>query len=80
MLIQFANGKTLYSHNQLYGVWRIVKLGHQPKTNRALRASLNTDTHSAMLFSATDVELWSTDKLYKHPFLKKLRADCWMNT
>ncbi|MBI3310511.1 MAG: endonuclease VIII, partial [Serratia liquefaciens] len=27
LLTHFSNGLTLYSHNQLYGVWKVVKAG-----------------------------------------------------
>ena len=75
LLTQFAHGETLYSHNQLYGVWRTTERGKLPKTNRTLRVGLHTTRHSAFLYSATDVELWPTDHLYQHPFLKKLGPD-----
>jgi endonuclease-8 len=75
MLTQFDNGETLYSHNQLYGVWRISKRGSFPNTNRQLRVALHTADHSAYLFSATDIELWPTEHLDEHPFLRKLGPD-----
>lgn len=75
MLTQFDHGETLYSHNQLYGVWRIARRGNFPRTNRQLRVALHTDAHSALLFSATEVELWPTEHLAEHPFLKKLGPD-----
>lgn len=75
MLTQFSSGMTLYSHNQLYGVWRIVTRGELPETNRALRIGLHTEQHSALLYSATDIELWETRQLENHPFLKKLGPD-----
>lgn len=31
LLTHFSGGLTLYSHNQLYGVWRVVDAGAQPK-------------------------------------------------
>lgn len=75
MLTKFSHGQTLYSHNQLYGIWRVVKRGRYPNTNRQLRVGLHTDTHSALLYSATDVEFWPTELLHEHPFLKKLGPD-----
>lgn len=75
MLTQFDSGETLYSHNQLYGIWRIVPRGQQPKTNRTLRVALHTEQHSALLYSATDIELWPTERLAEHPFLSKLGPD-----
>ncbi len=75
MLTQFDHGETLYSHNQLYGVWRIARRGSFPDTNRRLRVALHTNSHSALLFSATDIELWPTEQLDEHPFLRKLGPD-----
>ena len=43
LLTHFDSGFTIYSHNQLYGVWRIVKRDKLPKTNRQLRLALHTD-------------------------------------
>ena len=37
MLIGFSDGHSIYSHNQLYGVWKIASRGTMPKTNRSLR-------------------------------------------
>lgn len=75
MLTHFSSGKTLYSHNQLYGVWKISNRGHQPPTSRALRLGLHTREHSVWLFSATDISLWNTEEVYQHPFLKRLGPD-----
>ena len=40
LLTHFSGGLTLYSHNQLYGVWRVVKTGDTPETRRVLRVKL----------------------------------------
>ena len=37
MLTHFDNGYSIYSHNQLYGVWQVVKGKKLPETNRSLR-------------------------------------------
>lgn len=34
LLTHFSGGLTLYSHNQLYGVWRVVDAGVEPQSNR----------------------------------------------
>jgi endonuclease-8 len=75
LLTHFEHGYSIYSHNQLYGIWKVVK-GHKlPKTNRSLRLLLQTDTHSAILYSASDISVWATDELDTHPFLKKIGPD-----
>lgn len=33
LLTHFSGGLTLYSHNQLYGVWRVVDAGAQPRNH-----------------------------------------------
>ena len=75
LLTRLSTGYTLYSHNQLYGIWRISRRGHVPDTRRALRVALHTHQHSARLYSATDIALWKTDDLHTHPFLSKLGPD-----
>ena len=49
LLTHFDSGDTIYSHNQLYGVWHVVKRGKLPETNRQLRLAIHTDQHSALL-------------------------------
>lgn len=75
LLTQFSSGRTMYSHNQLYGVWIIVERGVIPDTNRALRVGLHTATHSALLYSATDISLWKTSEVHQHPFLQRIGPD-----
>ena len=75
LLTHFSSGKTVYSHNQLYGVWKVRKKGKMPRTNRALRVGLHTKEHSALLYSATDISLWDTVNVYQHPFLARLGPD-----
>ena len=75
LLTHFDHGLSIYSHNQLYGVWRTVK-GHKlPKPNRSLRLLLQTSTHSAILYSASDISVWPTEELAQHPFLQKIGPD-----
>ncbi len=75
MLTHFDNGYTVYSHNQLYGKWYICRRDRPPQTNRQLRFALHSATHSALLFSASSIELWETDLLAEHPFLSRLGPD-----
>jgi len=75
LLTHFANDYSIYSHNQLYGVWKVVKRGKLPSTNRQLRLALHTANHSALLYSASDISVWPTLELGEHPFLKKLGPD-----
>ncbi len=75
LLTHFEHGYSIYSHNQLYGVWKVVK-GHKlPKTNRSLRLLLQTPEHSAILYSASDISVWPTGELSEHPFLRRIGPD-----
>ena len=80
MLTHFNHGYTIYSHNQLYGVWKVSKRGKYPKTNRTLRMALHTDTHSALLYSASDISVWLTEDIEQHPFLARLGPDILSST
>jgi endonuclease-8 len=75
LLTRFDNGWTLYSHNQLYGVWTVVAAGERPHTARSLRVALETRRRAILLYSASDVELWRSDRLHEHPFLSRLGPD-----
>lgn len=72
MLTRFEGGVNLYSHNQLYGKWYVQRTGKLPRTNRSLRVGLHNDTHSALLYSASDVAILQDPELATHPFLSKL--------
>jgi endonuclease-8 len=75
LLTHFDHGLSIYSHNQLYGVWKVIN-GHKlPKTNRSMRLLLQSATHSAVLYSASDISVWPTGELAYHPFLAKLGPD-----
>jgi endonuclease-8 len=75
LLTHFDHGYTIYSHNQLYGVWQVIEGHRLPDTNRSLRLLLQSPTHSAILYSASDISVWPTPELDQHPFLAKLGPD-----
>ncbi len=75
MLIYFDADLVIYSNNQLYGRWYVTKEQRRPITNRQLRLLLETDQHSALLYSASDIEVLKNKDLDKHPFLSKLGPD-----
>ena len=75
MLTHFDNDLTLYSHNQLYGRWYTTKRPRLPDTGRSLRVALHTPTHSALLYSASDIEVLTPRALAKHPFLARVGPD-----
>ena len=75
MLIKFDNGFTIYSHNQLYGKWYIRNLYNYPKTNRQLRLALHNEKKSALLYSASDIEVLRDEEVPEHPFISKVGPD-----
>lgn len=75
MLIQLENDLTIYSHNQLYGVWHVARRGELPVTQRSLRLGLHTEMHSAVLYSASDISVWPTGRIKQQPLLSKLGPD-----
>jgi endonuclease-8 len=75
ILTHFDHGLTIYSHNQLYGVWKVVRAGAVPATGRSLRLAIHTIDHSALLYSASDISVWPTQDIDRHPFLARLGPD-----
>ena len=75
MLTCFANGLVIYSHNQLYGRWHCCPPGEPPDTRRQLRLAVHNDKCSALLYSASDIEVLREDQLVDHPFLARLGPD-----
>ena len=49
LLIHFDHGRSLYTHNQLYGRWYVVKPGKPPRTGRELRLAIETRDRWALL-------------------------------
>lgn len=75
LLIEFEDGRTLYTHNQLYGRWFLNKAGSRPATKRDLRVVLETERHAALLYSASEIDLIEPGAWQAHPFLGRLGPD-----
>ncbi|XWJ90790.1 endonuclease VIII [Phytobacter ursingii] len=75
LLTHFSSGMTMYSHNQLYGVWRVVDAGEVTETNRVLRVRLAAKDKAILLYSASDIEILTADALAVHPFLQRVGPD-----
>ncbi len=75
LLTHFSSGQTLYSHNQLYGVWRVMDAGETPDSKRSLRVRLETADKAILLFSASDIEMLDDAGLASHPFLQRVGPD-----
>jgi endonuclease-8 len=75
LLIEFDNGLTHYSHNQLYGEWEVREGPPEPHERRAVRLVIATPTHTATLFSATQIDLLPTHEVERHPYIASLGPD-----
>ena len=75
LLTRFDGGLTLYSHNQLYGVWKVAKAGERPETTRSLRVVLETERKALLLYSASDIALLDAAAVAAHPFLARIGPD-----
>ena len=75
ILTRFANDLNIYSHNQLYGIWMIRDAYDYPDTTRQLRLAIHNDAYSALLYSASDIEVLHNNELAEHPFLSKIGPD-----
>lgn len=75
MLTRFDNGLNIYSHNQLYGIWKVFDTGKMPETKRQLRLAIHNDEKSALLYSASDIEVLQDWEVPTHPFINKIGPD-----
>jgi endonuclease VIII len=75
LMIRFSNQQSIYSHNQLYGIWYIRPAYAYPTTKRQLRLAIHTAKKSALLYSASDISVLNDGEIAVHPFLQKLGPD-----
>jgi endonuclease-8 len=75
LIVDFANGESIYTHNQLYGKWLVGAAGERPATGRELRLALETSAHAALLYSASEIELLRTAELDAHPYVRRLGVE-----
>ena len=75
LLIEFDNGITHYSHNQLYGEWEVREGPPDPDDRRTVRVVIGTATHTAILYSATQIDLLPTRDVERHPYIAALGPD-----
>ena len=73
LLTHFSGGLTLYSHNQLYGVWRVVDAGVEPQSNRVLRVRLQTASKAILLYSASDIDILTAEQVKARLLSAKFR-------
>lgn len=65
----------VYSHNQLYGKWRIGRPSVVPRTRRQLRFAIIAPKKTARLYSASDIRLVRPDELHEVDYLARLGPD-----
>ena len=75
ILTRFDSDVAVYSHNQLYGKWFVRGAGIYPDTGRSLRMEIRTAAKSALLYSASEIEVLGRDDELLHPYLVKLGPD-----
>lgn len=75
LILDFDNGESIYTHNQLYGKWLLGKSGHRPTTGRDLRLAIETASSSALLYSASDIDVLPTEQIEQHPYISKLGVE-----
>lgn len=75
LLIHFENQLSIYSHNQLYGRWYVRPANTYPRTGRKLRLAIHNKRKSALLYSASDIDVLTREQVLRHPFLSKLGPD-----
>lgn len=75
LLTHFEGGITLYSRNQLYGVWMVTPSNRWPETGRSLRVRLENRTSRALLYSASDIAVIDTAAVTEHPYVARLGPD-----
>lgn len=65
----------VYSHNQLYGKWRIGRPSVVPRTRRQLRFAVLAPKKAARLYSASDIRLVRPEALDEVDYLARLGPD-----
>ncbi len=75
MLTRFEGGLSVYSHNQLYGRWYVVRDGRLPRTRRQLRFAVTAGERRALLYSASEIEVLDAPGERRHPYLSRLGPD-----
>ena len=75
LIINFENGYSLYSHNQLYGKWTVNLKDTNSRTNRSLRVEFITEKKAVRLWSATEILLIPTSEVNENSYIKNLGPD-----
>lgn len=72
MLVHFSCALTMYSHNQLYGQWAILQPQEPANPRLQTRVAIHTASAVAVLYSASDIEVWPSADIHKQRYIAKL--------
>ncbi len=75
LLVEYDNGLTHYSHNQLYGEWEVREGRATGDGRRAVRVIFGTAGHTVTLYSATQIEILPSEEVEAHPYIAALGPD-----
>lgn len=75
ILTNFVGGQTIYSHNQLYGEWRVLRRGEAPHPTKQMRLAIHTDSLVVVLYSASSIDVIQTSDIGTHPYIQKLGVE-----
>jgi endonuclease-8 len=75
MLTRFQGGLSVYTHNQLYGRWYVMRGKRLPMTRRQLRFAIGAGGRRALLYSASEIEVLDAEAERRHPYLSRLGPD-----
>lgn len=75
LLLKFEDGTAVYTHNQLYGRWLFSAADRRPDTGRQLRLALSNERRSALLYSASEIEVLEAGAAQDHPFIRRAGLD-----
>lgn len=75
LLVDFEGGLSHYSHNQLYGWWRVTAGRCTQDEGRTVRVVLSTARHTATLYAATKILLLPTSDVERLPAIARLGPD-----
>ena len=75
LLLKWPDGTTVYTHNQLYGRWLFSPADRRPDTRRQLRLALSNGHRSALLYSASEIEVLEPGAVKQHPFIQRAGLD-----
>ncbi len=78
LLTHFSCGLTLYSHNQLYGVWRVVKAGKRRKRREACACGSKPKMPRCCFTAPRKSRCWMPTAWRRTRFCSASGRTCWI--